>query len=951
MAGSLIQGQAIADSTITQLPTPVKEQADTSATTLAGILGGVTQGIKQYQDENRDRLLALGANDQITGATRDVNFLDAKNYQYGREYQQVAQLQAQSKQEFQNQITSLVKLGADYDELQNAQKTYLDTAVNTIAQSNLPKEIQTKLYEDNLANQLVYSKMIGNAITTQNKENEANTSLTNSAVLYQSLSGSDLTDEESSTLVASFLSNSSDAKSNAGYDPIEAKTMSTRELQGVMQHWISGIDPTTADGVANLNRYMKVRSLLERSGQVDMDTLTSLDNTFGSKKQLLTTHNENVFSIETNNDTTAFALGTKKLDKNWVQERLAKLNKGVQTGIYSENYAVSQGAKIQSITESEMQKQAEGKVDPMVLANSGISYSDFHAQTGSGEPEYSGYLIRSIENTLPNDLVAQGGVMINKYIEGDKNGQSLPTMLKQGVIKYTSTFDGYLLAPNNVVTNDNKFQERSKAFESLKVQYLKLRAENSEGATALLSNLDSRTAGVITQVFESNGTLGDAINLAKSPVTIEQKSKNVQSAISKLNTTTLNLNQHFQSARSTVSTGSIYSGGGEDLRPIVESLYRAKANASQSTLLPDMSDDSPNALVGAMKRNGMIVASPNSHNDAVFDAQTGNWLRNFSYKGVKLNTVDTYSGKATDTLRDRTAKQFNISPDNVLITNEGNMIVARPYDKKTGTLVSGVVNGRSASNGVPYTRDEFAKLMRDAYDKDANTQSSKIKSLPVAGGSGTFNYSSHAFIGTTTLNVPRGRSQVVNTPSGILVGTNGNTMVASQIMDLRNRFEGYVSNNTAVKGQGTSTSGNVIGWGIRQDAHPKTFKAMSNNANNLQAQMQIQSAFDSGYYKDLPKFGAKVGIPVLDQKLPVKFNNSYALMADYMWHGGIGSVIGGKGIANTLQSAMSQPTYAQGLAILKQTHPYRATKNPDTDRRSSWYREALRSHYTALGRP
>ena len=951
MAGSLIQGQALANITGTQLPTPTKEQANTTASTLAGILGGVTQGVQQYQAENKDRLLALGANDQLTGATRDVNFLDAKNYTFGREYQKVAQLQAQSKQEYQAQIKDLVKQGATYDDLEQAQKTYLDTAVNTIAQSNLPKDLQTKLYEDNLANQLVYSKMIKDAITTQNKENEANTSLTNSAVLYQSLSGSDLSDDEANTLLTSFLSNSRDAKSNAGYDPKEAKTMATRELQGVMQHWISDIDPTTADGVSTLNRYSKVRNLLERSGQIDMDTLTSLDNTYGSKKQLLTTHNENVFSIDLNNDATAFALGTKKLDQNWVQDKLSNLNKGMATGVYSENYLVTQGSKIQGIVESEMKKQAEGKVDPMVLANSGITLSDFSAQTGKSEEAYSGYLQRSLENTLPNNLFGQGMSMITKGIQGDNNSQALPSLIKNGVQKVTSTFDSYLLAPQNAVTNDDTFAERNRNFIALRDQYRKLRDENSPQATALLGSLDSRTASVITQVFESNGTLGDAINLAKSPVTIEQKSKNVQSAISKLNTDTLNLSQYFQSARSTVSTGSVFSGGGEDLRPVVESLYRAKANASQSTLLPDMSDDSPNALVGAMKRNGMVVASPNSHNDAVFDAQTGNWLRNFSYKGVKLNTVDTYSGKATDTLRDRTAKQFNISPDNVLITNEGNMIVARPYDKKTGTLVSGVVNGRSASNGVPYTRDEFAKLMRDAYDSDANIQASKVKSLSVTGGSGTFNYSSNAFIGTTTLNALGGRSQVVNTPSGILVGTNGNTLVASQIMALRNRFEGYVSNSTAVKGQGTSTSGNVIGWGIRQDAHPKTFEAMRNNANNPQAQMQIQSAFDSGYYKDLPKFGVKVGIPVLDQKLPVKFNISYALMADYMWHGGIGSVIGGKGIANTLQSAMSQPTYAQGLAILKQTHPYRASKNPDTDRRSSWYREALRSHYNALGRP
>ena len=50
---------------------------------LQGLMPAVNTEIEKYQDENQQKNIALGMNDELNKVHRDVSWLDRRNYEYG----------------------------------------------------------------------------------------------------------------------------------------------------------------------------------------------------------------------------------------------------------------------------------------------------------------------------------------------------------------------------------------------------------------------------------------------------------------------------------------------------------------------------------------------------------------------------------------------------------------------------------------------------------------------------------------------------------------------------------------------------------------------------------------------------------------------------------------------------------------------------------------------------
>ena len=143
---------------------PVETEQNLSDFALA-LVGKVSEGLDSYNKENKDRLIALGASDYMNEYTRDVNFLERKNYQQGRDFSSVVSAQTQRRQTFGQELQRMVQDPTmTEDQIFDANKEFLQSTVNDIYESGLDSDLKEQLYQETLKENLQYQKMIGEGL-------------------------------------------------------------------------------------------------------------------------------------------------------------------------------------------------------------------------------------------------------------------------------------------------------------------------------------------------------------------------------------------------------------------------------------------------------------------------------------------------------------------------------------------------------------------------------------------------------------------------------------------------------------------------------------------------------------------------------------------------------------------------------------------------------------------
>ena len=129
------------------------------------LMGAGQQYLKDYDGENKTRLIALGASDYMNEYTREVSFLERKNYQQGRDFSEVVSSQTQRRQAFAQELQRMVQDPTmTEDQIFDANKEFLQSTVNDIYASGLDSDLKEKLYEETLKENMQYQKMIGEGL-------------------------------------------------------------------------------------------------------------------------------------------------------------------------------------------------------------------------------------------------------------------------------------------------------------------------------------------------------------------------------------------------------------------------------------------------------------------------------------------------------------------------------------------------------------------------------------------------------------------------------------------------------------------------------------------------------------------------------------------------------------------------------------------------------------------
>ena len=121
------------------------------------LIGAGKEFIDTYDKDNKDRLIALGASDYMNEYTREVNFLERKNYQQGRDFSAVVSAQTQRRQAFSKELQRMIQDPTmTEDQIFDANKEFLQSTVNDIYGSGLDSDLKEQLYQETLKENLQF---------------------------------------------------------------------------------------------------------------------------------------------------------------------------------------------------------------------------------------------------------------------------------------------------------------------------------------------------------------------------------------------------------------------------------------------------------------------------------------------------------------------------------------------------------------------------------------------------------------------------------------------------------------------------------------------------------------------------------------------------------------------------------------------------------------------------
>ena len=931
------------------------------------LLPQANAALQEYTEENKAYLIAQGRNDQINSVQREVSMFDRWNYEQGKEFQKISSTQAERQAQFTADVDRMTREGKSEDDIFQYGQQFLRESTDLIHNSALDGALKESLYDANLQENSAYHKIIGEKIREVAREREvfdANVRTANAAKLWMTgnFTPKQMADNISSYVQKAYTSKTS---SRVGIAPAEAMQAAQDEVTAIFKFWKGSIDPSDPKAAEYVNGLNSAMDAAMGEGVLSMDTLLDLQTQSNDLRTGIMQYNETQAQNAQDEFMWNIQSGNEDYNHDSVTRQIGIINRLENEGKISPEAARSMRNNLYKFGETQWNKVLTAELDPVKLIQQGISLQAFHGMGKGNEEKYSDLIAQGYDRISNGDPVRAGLEMINHGLRGDPNGESLPTLLKQGTTKVSSQFVNFLSMTPDQASKLPNYQNAVAAFEGLKQNYIKLKAQGSPLADDLLAGIPEDQRGVVMGIFQNNGNMHSANQAIANAPQYNQRVGNVKKAIEGIR-----WDEEMENVRGKSFLGYHYddvgggvgnriSGWGTDLRQQFAENMKAVYGDSTYALANGTTTPKTDLLVANAKAKGMHVKSPNNYSDALFTATAAEKYGNIQYKGVKLGR--DYIGKGVDSLREQVAANFKIKPSNVLVytSANGNQIIVQPFDD------SGKLLGGGKSNGIVFNSTDLTKRMQQAYDKDVNKQKKDTRTFEVVGQAfkefgdtlgSTLNYkeriakmrsderpsyqvNTNATLGKVPVNVG-GRTTTVQLPALASVPFNGNVQLANAWQSFLGNYEGFLDKARVVKGTGTDNDGYIIGNGVNLYAHPQLKQKALSVQGNPQGIMNLQAEFMADNMREQQAYAKKLGIPVATKQLyDPKFVSAQILLADYKWH---------NGNYDTIFNIMNQPTYAKALAAMRKSKAY--THAGDDHRRNIARRNMLRDYYLAKGK-
>lgn len=925
------------------------------------LMGAGQEYLKEYDEENKTRLIALGASDYMNDYTRDVSFLERRNYQQGQDFSAVVSAQTQRRRSFVQELQRMVQDPTmTEDQIFDANKEFLQSTVNDIYTSGLDSDLKEKLYEETLKENMQYQKMIGEQLQAAALDRYTGTARLIAAKTVTDLASVERTPTEQVEYIMSQFELIKQGATQSGYakNEEEANIAATTTLKGALDFWFKSIDPKTPDAAASLNQLRDIGENLFAAGQYELagDIVQKVNDVQGK----VLSSNDDMLVRDLTLDLHNFGVGAIELTPEDISTKFITLQ---QTGLYSDATLNTWYSKYLDTYQRKQEQLLRGddEIDPM-------SYPDYFQYEFNNEGKGRDKWIGAAVAQAARDAQAQG---LNTYTAIANNliarqvtaGTLMPELMDRAAELATTELAQWMSMSDDQIRETGGYEAYKASWNGLVRSYQTLiNSDNKRAAEQFLSSIDSRyfpNKEVLRGLLETGAPLNSARDALQDPIGTARQLELVGKARDSLNLETAKLDRFW----TTGHNGTWFNRTSEEVRENTLEAMKTHATRYGSVLATHMTSGSAANLMTAMEKSNLMISTKGT--PVFVDPTTGarinsGQLRDSSGKVVAKD----YFARAIDAQRYILAKNMgnNTDPNNIVVQQNGDALYFLIHDKD-GNLLNNT--GSFGLQGTQLSMSGLVQAAASIRDQDTKRAREKVTTITTpkqklqplgnigfgtAAGSlssgdyrDTFVVKRDAVIHKGTVRLHGSNKRVpVNIPASMAIPFGGNKDIAVAMANHWNQFEGFTDTavtSKAIDGTTSSTS-TVIGWGITQKNHPEVFAKMQ-RAKSTQERVQINADFLGTYFSNskLAENALKAGIPLPSTApYPKYLQNAYMLLADGTWHGGSG---GGAAVA----SALSKRTYAEAEAAFKKTTLFKAI--PANHPRNQWNLNTLRQYYNS----
>ena len=925
------------------------------------LMGKGQEYLKEYDEENKTRLIALGASDYMNDYTRDVSFLERKYYQQGQDFSSVVASQTQRRRAFVQELQRMVQdPTVTEDQIFDANKEFLQSTVNDIYASGLDSDLKEKLYEETLKENMQYQKMIGEQLQAAALDRYTGTARLIAAKTVVDLSSVERTPEEQVEYVNTQFELIKQGAIQSGYakNEEEANTAATNTLKGALDFWFKSIDPKSPDAASSLNQLRDIGENLFAAGQYELagDIVQKVNDVQGK----VLSSNDDMLVRDLTLDLHNYDVGAIDFTPEEISTKFVELQ---QTGMYSDATLNSWYGKYLDSYQRKQEKllQGDDEIDPM-------SYPDYFQYEFNNEGKGRDKWIGAAVAQAARDAQAQGlntyTAIANNLIARQVTASALmPELIDRAAELATTELAQWMGMTDDQIRETGGYEAYKASWNGLVQSYQSLKnSNNSIGAERFLASIDSKyfpNKEVLRGLLETGAPLNSARDALQDPIGTARQLELVGKARDNLNLESAKLDRFW----TTGHNGSWFNRTSDEVRENTLEAMKTHATRYGSLLATHMTSGSAANLMTAMEKSNLLISTKGT--PVFVDPTTGarinsGQLRDSSGKVVAKD----YFARAIDAQREVLAKNMGnkTDPNNIIVQQNGDALYFLIHDKDGNLLNNTSSFGLQGTQLSMHGLVQAAATIREqdvkrAREKVTTIKPTKEKFKPLGNigfGTAAFALSSgdyrdtfvikrDAVIHKGTVRLHGSNKRVpVNIPASMAIPFGGNKDIAVAMADHWNQFEGFTDNaviSKAIDGTTSSTS-TVIGWGITQKNHPEVFAKMQ-RARSTQERVQINADFLGTYFSKskLAENAQKAGIPPPSTApYPKYLQNAYILLADGTWHGGSG---GGAAVA----SALSKRTYAEAEAEFKKTTLFKAI--PANHPRNQWNLNTLRQYYNS----
>lgn len=902
-------------------------------TFLSGVLPAVNQEIDKYQEANQDRLVALGQNDKLNKMYREVSVLDRQAYQQGRSYQDALNGQILLAKDFQNKVDELDRTDPDPDALIQLQHEYNNASVDNIHLSKLPVEMKKQLYDSQLKQNAVYTKMIDTKLKRITADNVAVTRMNSLAMLTKNIVRGEYTPEERVVLLTAHRDSSA-----AGMRLVDPE-VSLEDIDKAFQEDVLAVFThalTTAqageDGAANIAFMDDLTATVELMEGVSLKTATAISKKNMEFKAEAIAINDTQITREVDDFTTRVELEPSAVSGEDYQALDGNINSldnispstktalklKLNSSFVSRYRALSAGQKLYNPTE----------VSVTDAERMGVSSSQLISEART---EYL--------QKFDGDNFLAGREMINQFglsSQYDSDG------VRAGAELFARPFIGYVKMGADGVAGDRYTTLRESNFKTFSDLYRSTVGTNGSAAADLMAGIPDDLRNAFITTMQAGGTLEDVRIAAQSPVANAASYDNIRKAAEGLKSEMFGLGGN--PIKDTFA-------GRKSMSKHIQRNYMDGVNIIAAESFADLA---PRMGVSTNPEElGILLQEYQLPSAGGFAAPLTN-TRVFSQlkkakttKGAPLGLE--FISQSDVAIRKQLAEKYSdanakVLPDDVIVrfNSTGEFATYSLYDTTTDDKF-GLVDGKGKlvrTVEVPTTHIlEGAELI---YNKDSQrklkptVKQRRVQEAATVVGGGTIYNQTTKQPSKINLTVPYAK----------MVGNNAD--VGTALTSFLGEWWGFRSTPVEA-GSGMSYGIGATDKMVHSNLRKEFIEA--GKSGKPQAAIDVQAKLFESRFRavDMKQAFQRVGVaPPNENIYPKKNLPAVRLLHAAAYFDGnnglYGNNKGGKGVV----AAMSAPSYKEGVALFQKTTLYDPTGKQSN--RNKALLEELREHYKSQGK-